>query len=158
AELDALMASAPVGFAIFDREGRHLYLNKRLTEIGGASAEAYIGRTPREVVPHVAPWIEAGLAHVLATGEAVPNVAELSGTPMPHGGDGHAHIAGLYPIRDAAGAITSVGLVSSDLTEYRRVEQALHASEARLRRLWESNILGILYASADGRIQDANDA
>src|SRR5262249_30210703 len=42
-----------------------------------------------------------------------------------------------------------------------RYEAALgrsEASEMRLRRLWESNILGIMYTDAHGYITDANDA
>jgi PAS domain S-box-containing protein len=36
-------------------------------------------------------------------------------------------------------------------------EQALRASEGRMRRLWESNILGVAHSNADGAILDAND-
>lgn len=39
-----------------------------------------------------------------------------------------------------------------------RVEDALRQSEARLRRLAESNIIGVIYKSRDGRVTEANQA
>src|SRR5262249_5781749 len=48
--------------------------------------------------------------------------------------------------------------VNRDLTERRRADEALRRSEGRLRRLWESNIIGVMYADAEGNITGANDA
>ena len=45
-----------------------------------------------------------------------------------------------------------------DLSEQKRTEAALRASEARLLRLWEANIIGVTHSSASGAILDANDA
>ncbi|MFT3764825.1 MAG: ATP-binding protein [Minicystis sp.] len=157
AELDALFASAPIGFAILDLEGRHLHVNERLCELGGMSAEAHLGRTIGEVVPDVARTLEPAFARVVATGEAVRDLEVLGATPAT-GGTPHHFVMGLYPIRDPEGAMTSVGLVVNDVTERRRMENALRTSEARLRRLWESNVIGIMYTTTSGEILDANDA
>ncbi len=45
-----------------------------------------------------------------------------------------------------------------DITEHKRVEEALRRSEARLRRLVESNVLAVLISDLNGRILEANDA
>ncbi|MFT3775161.1 MAG: PAS domain S-box protein [Minicystis sp.] len=47
--------------------------------------------------------------------------------------------------------------INRDLTARRHAERALRASELRLRRLWESNIIGVLLGDAHGHIHDAND-
>ncbi|MCW5667896.1 MAG: response regulator [Piscinibacter sp.] len=45
-----------------------------------------------------------------------------------------------------------------EIQERRRAEQALRSSEARFRRLVESDIIGVFFWSLDGRISEANSA
>lgn len=45
-----------------------------------------------------------------------------------------------------------------DLTEQRQLENQLRRSEAKFRRLFEANIIGIIFSDLSGRILDANDA
>lgn len=69
------------------------------------------------------------------------------------------------PIRDGNGRIDGAVIVSRDVTLRRRLERqtqealaALRESEARFRRLFEANILGIHFANVNGPITEANDA
>jgi PAS domain S-box-containing protein len=45
-----------------------------------------------------------------------------------------------------------------EINERKKVEEALRESEGRFRRLYESNIVGVLFAGLDGRIYEGNDA
>ncbi|MGC1396378.1 MAG: PAS domain S-box protein, partial [Coleofasciculaceae cyanobacterium] len=45
-----------------------------------------------------------------------------------------------------------------DLTERKQLENQLRSSEAKFRRLFEANIIGIIFPDLSGRILDANDA
>ncbi|MFT3770002.1 MAG: PAS domain S-box protein [Minicystis sp.] len=45
-----------------------------------------------------------------------------------------------------------------DLSERKRMERELRDSEARMRRLWESNIIGVLHSTGGGAILDGNDS
>jgi PAS domain S-box-containing protein len=63
-----------------------------------------------------------------------------------------------------ATVVLSIATLSMALYVRRRVLMASDAyrratdAEARLRRLWESNIIGVVHAGTDGSIYDANDA
>jgi PAS domain S-box-containing protein len=63
------------------------------------------------------------------------------------------------PVADAAeGGVREWVGVGVDVTEQRAAEAALRASEARLRRVAESGMIGILFWDASGTVTDANDA
>jgi len=60
------------------------------------------------------------------------------------------------PIRNAAGEIVGASKVSRDITERKRSEAALRASEGRYRTLFDYAPDGILIADQDGNYVDAN--
>ncbi len=61
------------------------------------------------------------------------------------------------PIRDEAGTISGVALVFHDISERRRAELKIEASESRYRRLFETAQDGILILDAkDGRVIEVN--
>jgi PAS domain S-box-containing protein len=62
-----------------------------------------------------------------------------------------------YIARDESGKAWRVVGSMQDLTERKRGEQALRESENRLRRFYESGLLGVMYWNMDGEITDAND-
>ena len=61
------------------------------------------------------------------------------------------------PLKRNSGAFSGAVHIMTDITELKRVEQTLRASEQRLRRFYESGMLGVIYWNMDGLIMDAND-
>jgi PAS domain S-box-containing protein len=62
------------------------------------------------------------------------------------------------PVRDAEGRIVRWMGTCTDIDQQKRHEEALRQSEARFRRLAESNVVGIVRYRMDGTIVEANQA
>lgn len=125
--LDSLISTAPIGFAVFDRELRYVRVNRVLAEIDGFPAEAHLGRRPSELLPDLAEAGDRLLRSVLETGQ--PNLeVKLSGeVPSTPGVRRHWMVSD-YPVRGADGGLDGVAAVVWEITERERAE----ADRARL--------------------------
>ena len=63
-----------------------------------------------------------------------------------------------FPVRGEVGSVHRVAGIAEDITERKLADEELRESEARLRRIVESNVVGLLVANFRGRIREANDA
>jgi two-component system cell cycle sensor histidine kinase/response regulator CckA len=61
------------------------------------------------------------------------------------------------PIKDIHGRIVGASKIARDITERKRADEALRLAYQRLQRFVDANIVGIVIASPDGRILEAND-
>jgi PAS domain S-box-containing protein len=75
---------------------------------------------------------------------------------LPDGTVRHVISSG-HPVLDGNGELIEVIGTATDVTERKRAEGALRESEAKIRRLVDSNIIGIFVWDFDGRILEAND-
>lgn len=121
ATLETFMASAPVGFAVVDRDLRYVRINETLARMNGAPAAAHLGKRVPDVIPRYAEQAEALLRRVLETGQSVVglHVAVADGDRDRH------LLASYYPLHAADGQVTSVGAVVIDITDQKRAEQEL---------------------------------
>jgi PAS domain S-box-containing protein len=120
--VDALVSSAPVGFALLDKELRYLKLNPALAAANGLPIEAHLGHRIREVLPQVANVVEPMLRQVLETGQPLINLeamAETAATPsaMTH------FLASFFPVNDSEGGVSGVGVITLDVTEQVRARR-----------------------------------
>src|SRR5258708_24162782 len=76
---------------------------------------------------------------------------------LPGGTVKYVHSAG-HPVLGASGELMQFVGSSTDITEAKRAAEALREREARIRRLVESNIIGVFFWDLGGRITEANDA
>ena len=126
--LDFVLESSPIGFAFHDRELRYTRINPALAVMARRPASEHIGRTPAEVHPDVASFVEPLLARVIATGEAIVNVpitrSVENGTVSEH-----HFLASFFPVKRANGEIDGVGVVVLETTERRQLEEQLLQSQ-----------------------------
>ncbi len=130
ARFRTLADNAPDVIARFDHAMRHVYMNRAAEAVTGVPAERFLGKTSRQLgmpAPLVATW-EAHIRRVLEGGAPVTMEFELtkSGAASP------AHYeARLVPERAADGSVQSVLCLARDMTERRRMEQALREADQR---------------------------
>jgi len=140
-----VIARAPIGIGVWDRDLRCLQINARLAEMNGLSAERTIGRRPDDYMPEHwprwRPYFEAALR-----GEASLDV-EMEGQNLRE--EYAAVLASYYPVR-IGDEVLGVALVCSDVTEQRRAMRALEASEQRYRALTETTDAMVFTADASG--------
>ena len=137
AQLDTLLASAPVAIGFWDRELRFIRLNDALAQLNRVSAEAHLGHTLAEMIPGLAPALEPLYRSVLETGR--PVVHEESTNEAATGpGEARHWLSSYYPVAGEDGETVGVGGMILEITGQRR-------ADARLRLLAEA---GELFSSS----------
>src|SRR6201987_45502 len=75
---------------------------------------------------------------------------------LPDGTVRHINASG-HPVLNEDGELIEFVGTATDVTERKRTEEAWRENEAKIRRLVDSNIIGIFIWDLDGRILEAND-
>jgi len=126
--LDTLQASAPIGFAMVDRDFVFQRVNESLAEINGLPVAEHLGRPVREVLPGLWDQIEPNYQRAVA-GEAVHDV-EIVGETQAQPGVRRLWLASYYPVRVGVDAhIAGVGVVAREVTEERRLAAQLNQAQ-----------------------------
>jgi PAS domain S-box-containing protein len=148
--LQLIYDTAPIGLAFLSPDCRYLHINQRLTEICGISIEGHLGRTVRECVPQLADSVEAIVRSIMTTGEPVTGV-EVAGQ-RPDQVEARTWITYWHPHRGPRGDILGVNVAAEEITERKRAEAALLASERQFHTLADAIPQLVWMADADGRI------
>lgn len=156
-ELEAVYRTAPIGLCVMDREQRIIWINEALAIMNGVSVAASLGRTVGEVVPELAGTLEPILRSVLDSGEPVLDW-EICGSTAKEPGIVRYWHASYYPLRDRRGRVVGVNSAVEEVTERKRLDQALRDREAQLRALIDANPIGVVIGDIHGNIHEANNA
>jgi PAS domain S-box-containing protein len=143
---------SPASVIITDTAGRIEYVNQRFVEMTGYSAVESLGQSPR----------------LLKSGATSPEVYEDMWQTIHRGQVWHGelqnrtrndtltwHSVTISPVRDPQGMVTHFLATQEDITERKRVEEALAESEALYRKVIEASFDGIGITEG-GVVRDAN--
>lgn len=152
-EFRTLTENAPDNIIRYDTRGRMIYINSRLMRTMGVKGEQLLGKTSLEAYPDGRySDYHAKVMQVAGSGE--PGEIEIV-VPGAGGGAGYHHIS-FVAEQDAAGAVCGVLGIGRDITERKRMEQALLVREAELRSVTDSSPYSIIRYDLAGRMTYAN--
>jgi PAS domain S-box-containing protein len=148
--LQLIYDTAPIGLAFLSPDCRYLQINQRLTEICGISVEDHLGRSVRECVPALADAVQGIVDSIMNTGDPVIGV-EVAGQRADQV-DERFWVTYWHPLRNSVGEIVGVNVAAEEITERKRAEAALKASERQFHTLADSIPQLVWMAEAGGKI------
>ncbi len=152
--LHTLIHAIPDQVIFKDFAGRYLLVNKAMEETFGLGQEAFVGKTDDDISPpDVADKCKKSDAKAIKSGG--PACSEECYTDK----NGEVRFLDVVkaPIHDAKGDLKGLVVVSHDITDRRRTNDALRESERRYRILFDQSPDGILLIDAAGKILEFNE-
>ncbi len=153
ARFQAFMDNLPGIAFMRGRDGRYVFVNRKLCETIGKRREDILGHRPEDIL------LPEEAAKVLAEDEAIfqTDEARQSENVIQSADGPRTWMASKFPISGSAVAAALVGGVSVDITDRKRAEEALRDSEEQYRTLFNNTNDGILLLDMTGTIIGAND-
>jgi len=143
--------------AIFGKtlDGRITSWNGGAERLYGYTAAEIVGQSVARFIPPDQPTELGEMMQAVARGETI---RQYETARVRKDGTRVAVALTITPIRDRDGAVVSASVVARDITARKEAEEALRASEERLRALTEAAADAIIAADGDGRILSWNAA
>lgn len=126
-----LINASPDVVALLDTEGTILTLNEALARRFGQPLDEVVGRNIYEILPpEVAQSRKKFFDQAVQTGQPIQFEDENRGVFFE---------SYVYPVLDSTGAVMRLAVYAHNITERRRMQEALQASEASFRLLFANN-------------------
>jgi len=151
------MENAPVEIYLKDAEGRYVLINRQYERLWGVTRESVVGKLPGQIHGQE-DFAAASRAHDLAVLES-GEVIEREDDVLIADGLHTLHMI-KFPIRDAAGEISGLGAIATDVTESKKLERVKDefissvSHELRTPMACIVGALGLIHGGAAGRLPE----
>jgi PAS domain S-box-containing protein len=148
-----ILENAPFGYYRVGRDGLWQYVNPVWERMHGFTSEEVIGKPFEITQPDGAVDQARELVARTLSGETISGEFGR----LTKEGETEYHRYSIQPVRSGDEIIAIEGFID-DITEQRRVEEALRESEERYRQIVDHAVEGIFQTTPDGRLLSANPA
>ncbi len=151
--LQGIMDHSPARIFIKDLEGRYLLCNRSFERAFDSSDIPIVGRDDYDLFPReIAEAFRINDRRVMESGTPF----EIEETES-HGGRLHTSIVHKFPLSDETGIPYALCGIATDITERKRVEEALRKSQSQLRAIFQNVAVGIAVVNSEGRYLEINE-
>ncbi|WP_213603059.1 sensor domain-containing phosphodiesterase [Pseudoxanthomonas japonensis] len=145
-QLEALYASAPLGLCFIDSSMRCLAANDAFCRMIGKRPDEVMGRTVSEVYDtEDVSLMGAAIERLMLNGKEEPPEVQFPGSR-------ETYLVYPHPVTDEAGSPIGLSIVSMDITQRKKAEQALNEREEQYRKTVEFSPTVHWRAEVDGTI------
>jgi len=141
-EIDAIYENTGFGLCVLDKEMRYVRINGELAAMNGVSPADHIGKTVREVVPHIYDEVEPVFRKVTETGEPVSGVEHYGETDKRPGVMRHS-VSHWLPLKSPNDETTGVVVVVEEVTARKQEQKALRDSESFSAKVLDASLNGV---------------
>jgi len=146
--IEAIIANSAAVIYIKDLAGHYLMINQRFAEVFHVDREAVIGKTDHDLFDRAS--ADAYRAMDRRVAAADQPLTEEETAPLDDGL--HTYLSVKSPLRDESGQAYALFGISTDVTDQRRAQVALLASEQRNRQIVESALDAVVTIDSKGVI------
>jgi len=152
--LQSVLDNSTAVIYLKDTRGRYLLINRRYETLFHVTRQWIAGKTDYDLFPkEIADAFRANDRKVIEAGVPLEFEEIASQDDGPH-----TYISIKFPLFDATGSPYGVCGISTDITQRKRAEDSVRASEKRFRDLFESSPDAIFVEDLSGAVLDVNPA
>jgi PAS domain S-box-containing protein len=150
--LEGIIENTPAVVYVKDLEGRYLMVNRRFADIFHVDRDATIGKTDYDVFSKEEAEAFRAMDERVARSDRALTEEEIA----PHDDGPHTYISVKSALRDDTEQVYAVFGISTDITERKRVQDALAVSEERTRLVVETTLDALVMMDSAGVITGWN--